>query len=103
VRYFLSPVWPICWAGHLYFPLKILRLLEPNLPPLLPNELTAKDLELSVGMKLARVNLRGIKSALSDMQWLEKYSVSRNWITGTIKVAVVEKKQALPKRPHRMG
>lgn len=55
------------------------------------DELTARDLGLTVGMKLARVDIRGIKSTLSKMQWIEKYSVSRNWITGTIKVAVEEK------------
>jgi len=55
------------------------------------DELNARSLGLTVGMKLARVDIRGIKSTVSKMQWLEKYSVGRNWITGTIKVAVEEK------------
>jgi cell division septal protein FtsQ len=55
------------------------------------NELKAKDLNLAVGMKLARIDLRGIKSTLADMDWLAKYSVSRNWVTGKITLSIEEK------------
>jgi len=55
------------------------------------NELKAKELNLAVGMKLARVDLRGIKSTLADMDWLAKYSVSRNWVTGKITLSIEEK------------
>lgn len=55
------------------------------------NELKAKNLNLEVGMKLARVDLRGIKSTLADMDWLAKYSVSRNWLTGKISLSIEEK------------
>lgn len=55
------------------------------------NELKAKNLNLEVGMKLARVDLRGIKSTLADMDWLAKFSVSRNWVTGKISLTIEEK------------
>ena len=55
------------------------------------SELIAKDLTLTVGMKLARVDIRGIKSTLSDMDWLANYSVSRNWFSGKISLSVKEK------------
>ena len=55
------------------------------------NELMAKDLTLTVGMKLARVDIRGIKSTLSNMDWLANYSVSRNWFSGKISLLVEEK------------
>lgn len=55
------------------------------------NELIAKDLALTAGMKLARVDIRGIKSTLSNMDWLANYSVSRNWFSGKITLAVEEK------------
>lgn len=55
------------------------------------NDLKAKDLNLTVGMKLARVDLRGIKSTLAEMDWLANYSVSRNWLTGKISLSIEEK------------
>ena len=55
------------------------------------NELMAKDLTLTVGMQLARVDIRGIKSTLSNMDWLGNYSVSRNWFSRKISLTVEEK------------
>ena len=55
------------------------------------DELKAKDLSLEVGMKLARVDIRGIKSTLSQMDWLANYSVNRNWFTGKLSLSIEEK------------
>lgn len=43
------------------------------------------------GMKLARVDIQGIKSTLSKMDWLARYSVDRNWLTGKITLSITEK------------
>ena len=70
---------------------KNIEIVGTQSTTVITDELTARDLGVNVGMKLARVDLRGIKSSLAKMQWLEKYSVNRNWITGTITLAVEEK------------
>lgn len=54
-------------------------------------QLQKKNLSLNPGMRLARVDLRGIKSTLSEMDWLDSYSVDRNWLSGQIQLKVVEK------------
>lgn len=54
-------------------------------------QLQNKNLSLNPGMRLARVDLRGIKSTLSEMDWLDSYSVDRNWLSGEIQLKVVEK------------
>lgn len=54
-------------------------------------QLQKKNLSLNPGMRLARVDLRGIKSTLSEMDWLDSYSVDRNWLSGEIQLKVVEK------------
>ena len=55
------------------------------------NQLATNDLPLSVGMRLARVDVRGIKSTLSNLDWLQDYAVDRNWISGKIEIIVSEK------------
>ena len=55
------------------------------------SELQRKSLDVTDGMRMARVDLRGIKSTLSEMDWLDLYSVERNWLAGRIQIVVVEK------------
>ena len=55
------------------------------------NELKSKNLTLMAGMKLARVDMQGIKSTLSNMDWLGKYAVDRNWFSGKITLVITEK------------
>lgn len=55
------------------------------------NALARKDLSLATGMRLARVDLRGIKSTLSNLDWLQDYAVDRNWISGKIEITVSER------------
>ena len=54
-------------------------------------DLASKGLNLQPGMKLARVDLRGINSTLSSMDWLATYSVNRNWFSRSISIKVDEK------------
>lgn len=55
------------------------------------SQLQKKELLLNDGMRLARVDLRGIKSTLSELDWLDSYSVERDWLAGRIQIIVVEK------------
>jgi cell division septal protein FtsQ len=55
------------------------------------NELDQRELSLVVGMRLARVDVRGIKSTLSNLDWLDTFSVERNWLSGKVTLTVIEK------------
>jgi len=55
------------------------------------NALAGRDLSLVAGMRLARVDVRGIKSTMSNLDWLDSYSVSRNWFSGKVELNVIEK------------
>ena len=70
---------------------KKIEISGTNSKSVIEEELRKRDLSLSVGMRLARVDLRGIKSTLSEMDWLDSYSVERNWLAGDVQLAVIEK------------
>ena len=70
---------------------KSVTITGTNSESTITNELAQKDLHLTVGMKLARVDLRGIKSTLASMDWLDSYQVDRNWVDGGITLAITEK------------
>jgi hypothetical protein len=55
------------------------------------SELASRELSLAAGMRLARVDVRGIKSTLSNLDWLDSYSVARNWFSGKVELTVIEK------------
>jgi len=70
---------------------KKIEISGTNSISVIEGELQKKDLSLTVGMRLARVDLRGIKSTLSELDWLGSYSVERNWLAGDVQIAVIEK------------
>ena len=70
---------------------KKIEISGTNSISVIEGELQKKDLSLTVGMRLARVDLRGIKSTLSELDWLDSYSVERNWLAGDVQLAVTEK------------
>jgi len=43
---------------------------------------------LKVGSKLARVNVRGAERAISNIGWVKKVVISRNWFTGKVFITV---------------
>jgi cell division septal protein FtsQ len=47
---------------------------------------------IRTGAHLARVNVRGAESALKNIGWVEKASVSRNWISGKVSISIVSRK-----------
>jgi cell division protein FtsQ len=53
--------------------------------------LKSKDIEPSVGQKLARVEIRSIKKVLSDLDWIATADVSRNWLAKAIQIRVSER------------
>ena len=55
------------------------------------NQISSKEITLTPGMKLARVDIRGINRSLSEMKWLDTYSIKRSWISRDISIAVIEK------------
>ena len=46
-------------------------------------------LHFQVGSQLARVNVRGAQKELSNLGWIEKVKVSRDWLKGVVKVEVL--------------
>jgi len=70
---------------------KKIEISGTNSISVIEGELQKKDLSLTVGMRLARVDLRGIKTTLSELDWLGSYSVERNWLAGDVQIAVIEK------------
>jgi cell division protein FtsQ len=73
------------------FTVKKIEISGTNSISVIEGELQKKDLSLTVGMRLARVDLRGIKTTLSELDWLGSYSVERNWLAGDVQIAVIEK------------
>ena len=47
---------------------------------------------LKVGENLARVNVRGAEQALNGISWVEKASISRNWISGKVSISISGRK-----------
>jgi len=55
------------------------------------NQLTNEDISLQVGQKFARVDPRAIERSVSKLDWLAMVSVSRNWISKQVSIAVIER------------
>lgn len=70
---------------------KEVKIIGTNSESEINKALTTKELSIATGMRLARVDVRGIKATLSSLNWLEKYEVDRNWVSGSIKITVNEK------------
>ena len=47
---------------------------------------------LRVGENLARVNVRGAEQALKGISWVEKASISRNWVSGKVSISILGRK-----------
>jgi cell division septal protein FtsQ len=58
---------------------------------LLIGTLNKQSIAPTVGQRLARVNVRSIERALSELDWLENADVSRNWISSNISIKVSER------------
>ena len=55
------------------------------------NQLTTEEISLQVGQKFARVDPRAIERSVSKLDWLAMVSVSRNWISKQVSIAVIER------------
>jgi cell division septal protein FtsQ len=55
------------------------------------NKLTANSIAPVVGSKLARVDTRAIKNTISQLDWISKADISRNWVSKKISIEVVER------------
>ena len=47
-----------------------------------------KIVDISQGQKLARVEPRAIAHRFSDITWIKKVDISRNWISGKVTIAI---------------
>jgi len=47
--------------------------------------------EVKVGERLARIEPRKIAAELERIQWIKSVDVSRNWISGKVSVAIIER------------
>ena len=57
--------------------------------PTKSSEALVKNLtDLEVGQRLARIETRKIAARLQTLPWIESADLSRNWISGTIKIEV---------------
>ena len=55
------------------------------------SQLTNEEISLQVGQKFARVDPRAIERSVSKLDWLAMVSVSRNWISKQVSIAVIER------------
>lgn len=72
----------------------ILSVKEINFSGTPQSDLIAKQLSVSVpglrvGEPMARLNLPAISKGISAVSWIEKSSISRNWLTGKINISLV--------------
>jgi cell division septal protein FtsQ len=58
---------------------------------LLIGTLNKQSIAPTVGQRLARVNVRSIERALSELDWLDNAEVSRNWVSSNISIKVSER------------
>ena len=55
------------------------------------SQLTNEEISLQVGQKFARVDPRAIERSVSKLDWLAMVSVSRDWISKQVSIAVIER------------
>jgi cell division septal protein FtsQ len=71
---------------------KKLEIDELGQRPEVAKILARPDLNLKLGANLARVNVRGADSALANVGWVAKASVSRNWFSGKVHISITARK-----------
>ena len=46
---------------------------------------------VSIGQRMARVNVKGIGNVLAGVDWVERDQVSRNWLSGKLSISIKER------------
>jgi len=70
---------------------KSVSITGSNSSSIVINKLKATGVEPKLGTKLARVDVRGIKHSLSQLDWLASSDISRNWVSKKLSINVVER------------
>ena len=56
------------------------------------SERIRKIIDVSPGMKMARINPRAVENRITQFPWVESAGISRHWISGEVTIAVVARK-----------
>lgn len=91
------PTLIVCAAAYLLGYSNLIQVKSISISPASENEEITSVIEkpifnLRVGKNLARVNVRGAEQALKGISWVEKATISRNWISGKVSISISGRK-----------
>lgn len=85
---FLGLVYLFAWS-----PVFAVRSIETTgLPPGVSENAIIKKSNIAVGEKLSRIEPRSAERAISEISWVEKVSISRNWINGKVALSLTSRR-----------
>lgn len=73
-----------------YLTVKNLVITGTTSQSIIKRELSKNNLNLEIGMKLARVDVRAIERVTGELEWLATADVKRRWLDRSITVEVIE-------------
>jgi cell division protein FtsQ len=83
----------LIFAGLVYLfawsPVFTVRSIEAvGLPPQVSSQTIIARSHIVIGAKLSRIEPRAAEKSLSELSWVKEVSISRNWISGKVVVAI---------------
>ncbi len=81
---FVGLIYLLAWSS--VFTVKDLKVL--GAPTKISKELVLKTSEITNGQKLARIEPRSAEHRIESLAWVKKISISRNWISGEVTLAI---------------
>ena len=84
VLFFAALTYLLAWSS--VFTVSSLQI--SGAPTATSSKTIEKAIDLRAGDKLARVEPRAISRRISEIDWVEKVEISRNWFNGVVQVAV---------------
>ncbi len=81
---FVGLIYLLAWSS--VFTVKDIKVL--GAPTKVSKELVLKTSEITIGQKLARIEPRSAEHRIESLAWVKKISISRNWISGEVTLAI---------------
>ena len=89
ITVFAAVAYLLGWSSVLT--VKSIEITGTTATQVILNQLQNEEISLQVGQKFARVDPRAIERSVSKLDWLAVVSVSRDWISKQVSIAVIER------------
>jgi len=73
------------------FQVKVVAMSGSTHQAAINEKLAAAGISLHMGERMARVDVQAVDRVISSIDWIERVSVSRNWLNGKVGIALREK------------